>query len=66
MNIILEGEQCFFSEEYPINWFLVKEFSSVEKNNSILLTRIRHTQDSSYKNSQPWRRPTVLSSRYIT
>ena len=28
MDIILRGEQYFFSEEYLINWFLAKEFCS--------------------------------------
>ena len=28
MDIILRGEQCFFSEEYLVNWFLAKELCS--------------------------------------
>ena len=34
MGIILGGEQCFFSEEYLINWFLAKKFCSYGKNST--------------------------------
>ena len=33
MDIILRGEQRFFSEEYLINWSLAKEFCSCGKKN---------------------------------
>ena len=65
MDIILRGEQCFFSEEYLINWFLAKEFCSCGKKlvffqqesdiHEILLMRILNLE----------RRPKILSlNRY--